>query len=153
MFIKRRHTMSEPNLPEGLADRYEDAKSTPHIVGILTKVIQEFLAQLDYTKMARGANYAEIQMRKADLRKAFSIFCASQLGNKPNVTIDNPLRYYVYVADVYGDAYGYMFEHIGEVEHQFGLNLSKPNHPYDTTEEMWREDFLLSYQEYMNIAR
>lgn len=145
--------MSEPNLPEGFTDRYEDAKSTPHIVKVLTKVIQEFLAQLDYTKMARGAVYAEIQIRKADLRKAFSIFCASQLGNEPNVTIDNPLRHYVYIANVYEDAYGFMFEHIGEVEHQFGLNLSKPNHPYNTEEEMWREDFFLTYQEYMEIAK
>jgi hypothetical protein len=140
----------EPVLPEGLTDRFEDAIRTPRYVEALTKVIQEFLAQLDYTKMARGANHAEMQMRKADIRKAFSIFCASQLGSEPNVTIDNPLRYYVYIADVYGDAYSFMFEYIGEVEHQFGLNFSIEGHPYNTGQEMWREDFLLAHCEYMS---
>ena len=127
-----------------IVDRSDSAKEAPHIVEILTKVVQEFLAQLDYTKMTAEANAVAMQRRPSDLRKAFSIYCASQTGHKPNVTIDNPLRRYVYIVDVYKDAYDLMWEYIGEVEHTFGLDSD-----LYVTDALWKEDFLIAHHEYI----
>lgn len=132
-----------------LTDRSADAKEAPHAVETLTEVVHEFLAQLDYTKMASEANAVAIRRRVPDLRKAFSVYCASQTGSKPNVTINNPLARYVYIMDVYKDAYDLMWEYLGEVEHLYGLDFSKENHPYNTCEAIWKEDFLLAHCEYI----
>lgn len=132
--------------------RVDRSGSLTHFVPyikVLLEVVDEFLAQLDYTKTALYANVKDMQERKEDLRKAFSIYCAGQLENKPNVTIDNPLRRYVYIADVYEDAYSIAFAYAGEVEHQFGFDFEDEDNPYDTGKEMWKEDFLLAHQEYM----
>jgi len=142
-------TLNKKETAMKLVDRSRDAKEAPHVVEILTKVVHEFLAQLDYTKMAHEANTVAMRRRVADLRKAFSVYCASQTGSKPNVTIDNPLARYVYIMDVYKDAYNIMFEHLGEVEHMYGLDFSKESHPYNTSGAMWKEDLLLAHCEYI----
>jgi len=121
----------------------------PYIKALL-EVVNEFLVQLDYTKTAFYTDMENMKERKEDLRKAFSVHCASQLGNKPNVIIGNPLGRYVYIADVYEDAYSIAFTYAGEVEHQFGFDFDDGDNPYNTNEEMWREDFLLAHQEYMS---
>jgi len=133
-------------------DRSGGAARAPHLVAVLTKVVQEFLAQLDYTQMAFFADMKDIEERHEDIQKAFAVYCASQLRKVPNVVIDNPLWRYVYVADVYKDSYDIMWEYIGEVEHQFGLNYTKKDHPYKTNSIMWIEDFYLAYHEYFHTS-
>lgn len=131
-------------------DRSKSALQIAPYVKVLIEVVDEFLAQLDYTKTAFCADMKDMQERKEDLRKAFSVYCASQLAKEPNVVIDDPLGRYVYIADVYRDAYDFAFSHAGEVEHMFGFDFDDEDHPYDTSEEMWKEDFLLAHCEYMS---
>ncbi len=145
--------MSEDWVNNPKEKKIDRSSSLTHFVPyikVLLEVVDEFLAQLDYTKTAFYADMKDMQERKEDLSKAFSVYCASQLGNKPNVTIDNPLGRYVYIANVYEDAYSIAFTYAGEVEHMFGFDFEDEDNPYDTDEEMWKEDFLLAHQEYMS---
>lgn len=91
------------------------------VINVLKNAANLYIGTLDFSHMAKEADFNAIQVRKEKLAKDFSIFLRNLLeGNMSKPRRSRPVRRYVYIVDVYEDAYAFVWEYVGESEHEFG---------------------------------
>lgn len=104
-------------------------------LGILFAEAKEFLEQIDFSDFPKGGKLIEgrpLYTRKEELAKAFVAYME-------NVLIGDFLADYVYTTSVFSDTLSFVFEYIGENEHQFDLHGDE----FAQTKEELLEDFTL----------
>lgn len=85
---------------------------------VLLAKAEEFLEQIDFSNFPRGGiliEPPELYIRKEQLAEAFDAYIA-------NILVGDFLEFYVYASSVFEDMYGFVFEYIGENEHQMDLH-------------------------------